>query len=90
MDETEVGRIEAWVGLDVGKEDHHATVVSAAGERLFELAVRNDEAALARLLARALDSDRVRWLSISRARSGRWRSWSRAGAGCRSPTCRGW
>jgi hypothetical protein len=25
MDETEVGRIEAWVGLDVGKEDHHAT-----------------------------------------------------------------
>ena len=44
MDETEVGQIASWVGLDVGKEDHHATVVSAAGERLFELAVRNDEA----------------------------------------------
>jgi transposase len=56
MDETEVGRIEAWVGLDVGKEDHHATVVSAAGERLFELAVGNDEAALERLLDRALES----------------------------------
>jgi Transposase len=56
MDETEVGRIEAWVGLDVGKEDHHATVVSAAGERLFELAVRNDEAAIERLLDRALES----------------------------------
>jgi transposase len=55
MDETEVGRVEAWVGLDVGKEDHHATVVSAAGERLFELAVGNDEAALERLLARALE-----------------------------------
>ena len=50
MDETEVGRIEAWVGLDVGKQDHHATVVSAAGERLFELAVGNDEAAIERLL----------------------------------------
>jgi transposase len=56
MDESEVGRIEAWVGLDVGKEDHHATVVSAAGERLFELAVRNDEAAIERLLDRALES----------------------------------
>jgi transposase len=58
MDETEVGRIEAWVGLDVGKQDHHATVVSAAGERLFELAVRNDEAAIERLLDRALGSGR--------------------------------
>jgi hypothetical protein len=24
MDETEVGRIEAWVGLDVAKEDHQS------------------------------------------------------------------
>jgi transposase len=56
MDETEVGQIASWVGLDVGKEDHHATVVSAAGERLFELAVRNDEAAIERLLDRALES----------------------------------
>ena len=56
MDETEVGRIASWVGLDVGKEDHHATVVSAAGERLFELAVGNDEAAIERLLDRALES----------------------------------
>jgi transposase len=55
MDETEVGRIEAWVGLDVGKQDHHATVISAAGERLFELAVGNDEAAIERLLDRALE-----------------------------------
>ena len=56
MDETEVGQIEAWVGLDVGKQDHHATVISAAGARLFELAVRNDEAAIERLLDRALES----------------------------------
>jgi transposase len=50
MDESEVGRIEAWVGLDVGKADHHATVVSAAGESLFERSVSNDEAAIERLL----------------------------------------
>jgi transposase len=58
MDETEVGRpaIEAWVGLDVGKEDHHATVISAAGEPLFECSVRNDEAAIERLLDLALES----------------------------------
>ena len=56
MDEIEVGRIASWVGLDVGKQDHHATVVSAAGERLFELAVSNDEAAIERLLDRALES----------------------------------
>ena len=55
MDETEVGRIASWVGLDVAKEDHHATVVSAAGERLFELAVSNDEAAIGGLLDRALE-----------------------------------
>jgi transposase len=58
MDDTEVGRIEAWVGLDVGKEDHHATVISAAGERLFELAVGNDEAAIERLLDRAGETGR--------------------------------
>jgi transposase len=58
MDETEVGRIEAWVGLDVGKEDHHATVISAAGERLFERAVRNDEAAIEELLELAAESGR--------------------------------
>jgi transposase len=58
MDETEVGRIEAWVGLDVGKEDHHATVISAAGERLFERAVRNDEAAVEELLELAAESGR--------------------------------
>jgi predicted anti-sigma-YlaC factor YlaD len=61
MDESEVGRIASWVGLDVGKQDHHATVVSAVGERLFELAVSNDEAAIDGLLDRALESGPVRW-----------------------------
>jgi transposase len=45
--------IEVWVGLDVGKQNHHATVLSASGERLFEREVANDEAAIERLLDRA-------------------------------------
>ena len=60
MDDTEVGHIASWVGLDVGKQDHHATVISAVGERLFELAVRNDEVQIERLLDRALESGTVR------------------------------
>jgi Transposase len=55
MDETEVEQIEAWVGLDVGKADHHATVVSTVGEPLFERSVGNDEAAIEQLLDRALE-----------------------------------
>lgn len=56
MGETRAGQIASWVGLDVGKQDHHATVISATGERLSQVAVGNDEAAIERLLNRALES----------------------------------
>jgi len=39
--------------LDVGKTDHHATVINTAGEVLFDRAYRNDETALEALLERA-------------------------------------
>lgn len=42
--------IESWIGLDVGKADHHATVLDAAGEVVFDRPVRNEEAAIERLL----------------------------------------
>lgn len=42
--------IDAWVGLDVGKGDHHATVVDAAGRVLLDRGVRNDEQAIEKLL----------------------------------------
>lgn len=42
--------IKTWIGLDVGKADHHATVIDAAGGAVFDRAVRNDEAAIERLL----------------------------------------
>lgn len=45
--------ITAWIGLDVGKADHHATVVDAAGTVVFDRAVRNDETAIERLLDNA-------------------------------------
>ena len=50
MDEIAVAQIAAWVGLDVGKGEHHATVLSATGEQRFERTVRNDEAQIERLL----------------------------------------
>jgi Transposase len=90
MDDTQVGQIVSWVGLDVGKEDHRATVVSAAGERLFERPVRNEEAAIERLLERALESGPCacdRSAGLDRVAGG---SASRASAACQLPACRGW
>ena len=49
MDEAGVERVDVWVGLDVGKQDHHATALGPAGERLFERGVRNDERTLEQL-----------------------------------------
>jgi transposase len=45
-----MGEIQVWVGLDVGKADHHATVIDAAGEIVFDRGVRNDEPAIEQLL----------------------------------------
>jgi hypothetical protein len=45
-----MGEIDAWVGLDVGKSDHHATVVDASGQVLFDRGVRNDEPPIEKLL----------------------------------------
>ncbi|MCA1698032.1 MAG: IS110 family transposase, partial [Actinobacteria bacterium] len=50
MDEIAVSQVVSWVGLDVGKAEHHATVLSATGEVRLERAVRNDEAQVERLL----------------------------------------
>ena len=43
-------QIDAWIGLDVGKADHHATVIGADGTVVFDRPVRNDEQAIERLL----------------------------------------
>jgi hypothetical protein len=53
MDEKAISEIVCWVGLDVGKGDHHATVMLASGEVSFEQALVNDERAIERLLDEA-------------------------------------
>jgi transposase len=45
-----VSEINAWIGLDVGKHDHHATVIDPTGNVLFDRPVRNDQAAIEQLL----------------------------------------
>jgi Transposase len=45
-----VGEIQVRIGLDVGKADHHATVIDASGEIRFDRPVRNSEEAIERLL----------------------------------------
>ncbi|MCK9250561.1 MAG: IS110 family transposase [Solirubrobacteraceae bacterium] len=42
--------IEVWIGLDVGKHDHHATLLSTTGDKLGDRAVKNREDDLAALL----------------------------------------
>ena len=45
-----MGEIQVWIGLDVGKADHHATVIDTAGEIRFDRPVHNSEEAIERLL----------------------------------------
>jgi hypothetical protein len=45
-----MGEIQTWIGVDVAKADHHATVIDAAGEIVLDRDVRNDEQAIERLL----------------------------------------
>ena len=45
-----MGEIQVWIGLDVGKADHHETVIDAAGAIRFDRPVRNSEEAIERLL----------------------------------------
>ena len=45
--------IDVWIGLDIGKAEHFADVLDAAGSPLFSAAVANDEADIEALLDRA-------------------------------------
>jgi hypothetical protein len=51
-----------WVGVDAGKEAHHAAAVDADGHALWSTRVLNDQAAIEALIARAeRDGADVRW-----------------------------
>ena len=47
-----------WIGLDIGKTEHFADVLDAAGSPLFAVAVANDEADIEALIARAESFER--------------------------------
>jgi transposase len=42
--------IEVFIGLDVGKSDHHAVALDRSGKRLYDRALPNDEAKLRQIL----------------------------------------
>ncbi|MBG6185246.1 transposase [Arthrobacter sp. CAN_A214] len=44
--------IEVFIGLDVGKSDHHAVALNRSGKKLFDKALPNDEARLREILAK--------------------------------------
>lgn len=50
--------IGVFVGLDVGKSEHHATLISPSGETLAAQGVRNDQAELESLLSMASELGR--------------------------------
>jgi transposase len=58
----EVMMDEAWAGVDAGKEFHWAHVLDASGTELLSRKVRNDEAAILRLIDDALSlAEEVVW-----------------------------
>ena len=48
-----------WVGIDAGKEHHHAAAVDDLGRVLWSTRIANDQAAIAELVNRAADTDVV-------------------------------
>jgi transposase len=52
MASTDTAGVEVFVGLDVGKEKHHAVAVDKTGKKLFDKPLPNDEAQLREILAK--------------------------------------
>jgi transposase len=48
-----------WVGIDAGKEHHHAAAVDDLGQVLWSTRIANDQAAIAELVNRAADTEVV-------------------------------
>ncbi len=85
----DTGGIDVFLGLNVGKGEHHATAVSPAGQKTFDKRLPNTETKLRELCANRRPSTGPCWSSpTSRPRSAyRWRS--RGTWAARWPTFRG-
>ncbi|MDE1675382.1 IS110 family transposase [Nocardia gipuzkoensis] len=46
-------RPKIWVGIDVGKQSHHACAVDETGKTMFSQKLGNDQAAIEAVIARA-------------------------------------
>jgi transposase len=51
--------VDVFVGVDVGKGEHHAVAIDRAGKRLFDKALPNDESRLKQLLGKLQEHGRV-------------------------------
>lgn len=52
---------KVWVGIDAGKQAHHAAAIDEAGRVLWSVRVVNGQAALSELVARVPAEDEVCW-----------------------------
>ena len=50
-----------WVGIDAGRQSHHAAAVHEYGQVRWSLRVSNDQDALTALLGKAETGDEVSW-----------------------------
>ncbi|MFG1661342.1 IS110 family transposase [Micromonospora chersina] len=57
----EDGLAQVWVGVDAGKQAHHAAAVDVAGRVLWSTRVANDQQAIAHLVGRVSADDEVVW-----------------------------
>ncbi|MFI7574029.1 IS110 family transposase [Micromonospora sp. NPDC049497] len=57
----EDGLVQVWVGVDAGKQAHHAAAVDVAGRVLWSTRVANDQQAIADLVDRVGADDEVVW-----------------------------
>jgi len=51
--------IDVWLGLDVGKESHHACALDRDGKRVHDRPLKQDEASIRALFAALSDRGRV-------------------------------
>ena len=59
--------VQVFIGVDVGKDTHHAVAINRSGKRLFDKALPNDENKL-----RSLISDRSEERRVGKECRSRW------------------
>jgi len=50
-----------WVGIDAGRQSHHAAAVDEHGQVLWSMRVNNDQDSFTELLGKVQNGDHVSW-----------------------------